>query len=162
MSQDIIKELNFFWQAFLLGIMIAIFYDTIRIFRRVCKHGVILTAIEDFLFWFICCLKIFEMFIRENNGTLRLFAIAASIVGMLIYHKLVSRLYVVYVSRFLQGLLRLCMKILIIVFRPMTILAKCMKKMRKTCSQRSEKVLKHAKNRLTRKAKEIIMILCKR
>lgn len=147
MSQNIIREMDFFLQAMLLGIMIAVFYDTIRIFRRVFCHGVFLVAIEDFIFWFVCCIKIFEMFVRENSGTLRMFAIMANAAGMLLYCKTVSRLYVAYVSRFLKFLKQLIGKAFRFLMKPFRFLYGWLKQM---------------KNRLTKRLKLLIMILCKR
>ena len=39
MSEGIIFELQFFFSSFLLGVMMTIAYDGIRIFRRIFPHG---------------------------------------------------------------------------------------------------------------------------
>ena len=162
MSQDIIRELDFFLRVMLLGVMIAVFYDTIRIFRRVLCHGVFLVAVEDFVFWFICCIKIFEMFVRENSGTLRLFAIVANIVGMLLYCKTISRFYVTYVSKLLKFLLQLIGKAFMFVMKPIHFLYGKMKAAAVFAAKKSRRKAGYMKNRLTHRIKLFIMILCKR
>ncbi len=162
MSQNIIKELDFFLQAMLLGIMIAVFYDTIRIFRRVFRHGVFWIAMEDFFFWFICCLKIFEMFIKENSGTLRWFAIAANAAGMLLYCKTLSRFYVTYVSKLLNFLLHVLVKVLTVAMKPFHFVFGRLKKAGAFAARKSGKGARYVKNRLTRKLKLFIITLCKR
>ncbi len=162
MSPNIIKELDFFLRAMLLGVMIAVFYDTIRIFRRVFRHGVFWIAMEDFFFWFICCLKIFEMFIKENSGTLRWFAIAANVVGMLLYCKTLSRLYVTYVSKLLKFLLGILIKVLTAALKPLRFLYGKLRKAGAFAAKKSGKGARYVKNRLTRKVKLFIITLCKR
>ncbi len=162
MSPNIIKELDFFLRAMLLGAMIAMLYDTIRIFRRVFRHGVFWIAMEDFFFWFICCLKIFEMFIKENSGTLRWFAIAANVAGMLLYCKTLSRPYVKYISKLLKFLLGVLIKALTVALKPLRFLYGKLKKGGAFAARKSGKGARYVKNRLTRRAKLFIITLCKR
>ena len=60
-------------------------YDVIRIFRRLIPHGTAAVAVEDILYWFICGVSIFRMLYLENSGAIRGFAIAAVVLGMLLY-----------------------------------------------------------------------------
>ena len=59
--------------------------DGIRIFRRVIPHGTVAVALEDILYWLICGISIFRMLYVENSGAIRGFAIAAVVLGMLLY-----------------------------------------------------------------------------
>lgn len=81
-------ELQFFSKAFLLGVLMMIAYDVIRIFRRLIPHGTAAVAVEDILYWLICGVNIFCMLYLENSGAIRGFAIAAVVLGMLLYLKL--------------------------------------------------------------------------
>ena len=85
MSEGILFELQFFSKAFLLGIIMVIIYDGIRIFRRVIPHGTAAVALEDILYWLVCGISIFRMLYVENSGAIRGFAIAAVVLGMLLY-----------------------------------------------------------------------------
>ena len=60
-------------------------YDVIRIFRRLIPHGTAAVAVEDILYWLICGVSIFRMLYLENSGVIRVFAIAAVVLGMLLY-----------------------------------------------------------------------------
>ncbi len=85
MSEGIILELRFFGTAFLWGILMMVLYDIIRIFRRLIPHNITAVAIEDILYWLVCGVLIFRMLYLENSGAIRGFAIAAVIMGMLLY-----------------------------------------------------------------------------
>lgn len=85
MSEGILFELQFFSKAFLLGIVMMISYDVVRIFRRIIPHGTAAVAVEDILYWLICGVCIFRMLYVENSGAIRGFAIAAVVLGMLLY-----------------------------------------------------------------------------
>ena len=78
-------ELQLFFKAFLLGVLMMISYDVIRIFRRLIPHGTAAVAVEDILYWLICGVSIFRMLYLENSGAIRGFAIAAVVLGMLLY-----------------------------------------------------------------------------
>lgn len=78
-------ELQFFSKAFLLGVLMMISYDVIRIFRRLIPHGTVAVAVEDVLYWLLCGVYIFRMLYVENSGAIRGFAIVAVVLGMLLY-----------------------------------------------------------------------------
>lgn len=85
MSEGILFELQFFSRSFLLGVVMMIAYDGIRIFRRILPHGTLAVAMEDLLYWLVCGACIFRMLYLENSGAIRGFAIAAVALGMLVY-----------------------------------------------------------------------------
>lgn len=88
MSEGIIFELQFFSRSFMLGVAMMIAYDGIRIFRRILPHGTGAVAIEDLLYWLVCGVCIFRMLYLENSGAVRGFAIAAVVIGMIMYLQL--------------------------------------------------------------------------
>lgn len=85
MSEGILFELQFFFRAFVWGIFMMSLYDLIRIFRRLIRHGTAAIAVEDLLYWLVCGVLIFRMLYVENSGAVRGFAIAAVVLGMLLY-----------------------------------------------------------------------------
>ncbi|MCI9681906.1 MAG: hypothetical protein HFI26_11030 [Lachnospiraceae bacterium] len=85
MSEGILFELQFFSRAFILGVLMMIAYDGVRIFRRIIPHGVAAVALEDLLYWLVCGVCIFRMLYLENSGAIRGFAIAAVVLGMILY-----------------------------------------------------------------------------
>ncbi len=105
------SENTFILHAMYIGFYITFVYDLLRIFRRVIPHKAIFVSIEDLLFWVYCSITVFLLLYREGNGTLRWFAVAGALVGMLLYKKLFSGLLVNYLSKFLQKLLLIVKKI---------------------------------------------------
>lgn len=162
MSQDIMKEVIFLEHSFLLGVMITFVYDWFLILRRQVKHNAFFISLEDFLFWVICAVSVFAMLYRENNGTLRWFAVAGACLGMLLYKKTISHFLIRTVSGLLQKLLHVLGKFFGIVLKPV---CAATDKGKQGCSRmKSEgsKISKYIKNRLTACKKVLKIILCKR
>lgn len=63
-------------------------------------------AAEDILYWIFNALFIFYMMYRENSGTVRGYAIAGIVIGMLAYNLTISPWVVKGISRLLFLLLR--------------------------------------------------------
>lgn len=84
MEGGILFELQFFGRAFLWGIALRAAYDVLELLRRVLPHGKAAVTLEDILYWAGCAVLIFCMLYEENNGTIRGFALAAVILGMLL------------------------------------------------------------------------------
>lgn len=82
MSREIVQELTFFTHSVLMGLVITFVYDWIRVLRKLFRHGTALMSAEDLLFWLTCGIGVFYMLYRENDGTLRWFAVLGATVGM--------------------------------------------------------------------------------
>ena len=78
-------ELQFFGEALLYGAALAFSYAGLKVFRRLISHGTVWMALEDLAYWLICGFLIFRMLYRENSGAVRGFAVAAVVLGMLLY-----------------------------------------------------------------------------
>ena len=78
-------ELQFFGKALLYGAALAFSYEGLKVFRRLISHGTVWMAMEDLAYWLIWGFLIFRMLYRENSGAVRGFAIAAVVLGMLLY-----------------------------------------------------------------------------
>ena len=126
-SESIWKECNFFLNAMLFGIFMTFLYDTIRILRRVFVHRGFLTGLEDICFWLICTVLIIQLFAKQNSGSVRLFAIIASMLGMTIYLMTISRMYVTYVAKVLRFINQklFCLKKKLTGFVKITIMKLC-------------------------------------
>ena len=151
MSQSIFQELDFLLHTFLLGAMITILYDTLRIIRRVVRHGSLWIAIEDMGFWIVCSIVIFNMLMEENNGTLRWFAVLGSLLGMVNYKLTFGKIYVKYTTLFIQWMIKWIGKAVRFLLRPICfVLRKLYRQARKV------------KKTLTAQAKMVKIMLCKR
>lgn len=162
MSQEIIEELILFFHSFLVGVLIALFYDVLIIFRRMIRHGSIWISLEDFFFWLICAWCVFLFLIEDNNGILRWFAIAGALLGVLLYKKTVSKCFINIMSTIGKRVLHILYLVVEKIFTPINA-GKCYifgksKRWKRRCG----KLLYSLKKRLTVGIKLLRITLCKR
>lgn len=124
MSAVIGFEVNLFLVSILWGAIIHIFYDVLRIVRRIIKHGYLAVALEDLVYWIICGVLIFRMMYNNNNGVVRGFIIAGVVLGMVIYRISISGLVVKYVSLVINRVITLFLKVFRVVMKPFRFLLK--------------------------------------
>ncbi len=104
MNPAISIELQFFLLSILWGGILLLAYDVLRIFRRLIKHGIILVAIEDLIFWLLASLFIFTMIFHKNNGIIRGFSIIGMLLGIILYHFSISDGLVKSLTKLIQTL----------------------------------------------------------
>lgn len=155
MSQAIVQDNIFLLHAFLMGIGVTFVYDGIRIFRRIAPHNVFWISVEDLLFWFVCAIEVFLLMHEESDGELRWFAVLGALIGMLLYKKTISNLYVKYVSLVLGKVTDF------FIGKPMKFMAKKTEKICGKAEQTKGRLWKWIKKKLTSGKKFIRMILCK-
>lgn len=112
------NENQFLLHSLIMGVFITYVYDLLRIFRRVMPHGIFLVSVEDLAFWVYCGTKVFLLMYHESNGTLRWFAVIGALTGMFLYRKLISPLFVKYVSAILNRILEVFWKVIRWLCRP--------------------------------------------
>lgn len=83
-------QLHYVIASFLCGVFLMFFYDFVLVFRQLKKHGKISLFIEDWLFWSMAAIFVFQMIFALNNGVLRNFFVIAFLLGMLLYRKTVK------------------------------------------------------------------------
>ncbi|MDF2485786.1 MAG: hypothetical protein K0R46_1954 [Herbinix sp.] len=105
MNKAITVELQFFLISILWGAILLVVYDILRIVRRLIKHGVVMIAIEDLIFWLAAGFFIFSMIYRENNGIIRGFSMIGMLLGLVLYHFSISEGVVKIVTKLIQTLL---------------------------------------------------------
>lgn len=161
MSLDIVAELYFLLHCFLMGVLITMLYDILRILRRIIPHNILTVSLEDLLYWIVCSLLIFAMLIRENNGVLRWFAVAGAMAGMLLYKKTLGFLFVKYISLLLQRSLHLVGRIFAALIKPLHVVKQHIKWTREKSPKRLKMGLRRIKKKLTDSKKLLKIILCK-
>ena len=142
---SMVSENEFLLHSLVMGVFILFVYDILRIIRRVIPHGGFWVAAEDLAFWVYCGAEVFLLMYHESNGTLRWFAVTGAMAGMFLYNKLISRLFVKYVSWGLGKLLQGIGKFLGWLFRPVSLAGR--KAGRGTCRLMG-RVKRQMKNRL--------------
>lgn len=98
------QEWGFFFSSILYGAEIMAVYDFIRAARRTWKHGKILIAAEDLIFWLASGIFLFTRLYLWNHGILRWYFFAGLLGGILLYAVAISPTVVKIVSFFLKRL----------------------------------------------------------
>jgi len=162
MSREIVQELTFFTHSALMGLIITFAYDWIRVLRRLFKHGTALMSVEDLFFWLICGIGVFYMLYKENDGTLRWFAVLGAMIGMFFYKMIVRDAFVNVMSTCLNKIMWFIFRVLQIVLKPLKTLIFAGKTSVLHTKRRLVKCKEFIKKRLTVFRKTIRMILYKR
>lgn len=123
-SETIGQEAFFLGVSLLLGAMLFLLYDILRIFRRIVPHGNIWIGVEDFLYWMVCTGAVFIMLYQENDGMVRGFALGGVVIGMIVYYFLLSRFVIKINVLVLKTILGFFRKILGIFWKPISFVGK--------------------------------------
>lgn len=91
-----------FFDFFLLGAVLRFFYDFLRIFRRILRHGIVWVSMEDFFYWIVFSGAFFVKVCLKNDGVIRAFMVVAIVLGALCYDLLLGRYLVSSISRGVQ------------------------------------------------------------
>lgn len=98
MSLDIAIELYLISEAILLGIILRIAYDILRISRRIIRRNNIIVGIEDTIYWIISGICGFVLIYDFNGGSVRVHIFLFIALGMVLYSVSLSHIFVKYVS----------------------------------------------------------------
>lgn len=161
MSEGIFSEVAIFVQSFFAGLLVILAYDLLRIFRRIMKHGVIVIAVEDLVFWIACGLFLFQTLYRINDGVIRWFSISGIAFGMLIYNFSLSNFLVTNISNIVNKILEVIRKFIHIVTTPFRWILKKIFGILKFLYKKIEKFGKFIKKRLKKLIKEVRMLVSK-
>lgn len=91
MSDYIYIEAELAVHSFLLGLVLMVSYDLLRLFRFFIPHHALAVDLEDLIYWVYCAILTFLLLFYENNGVLRGYVIAGVFGGMILYDQLVSK-----------------------------------------------------------------------
>ena len=93
--------------ALFLGMVLALEYDCIRIFRRVIRHkNIWVMSAEDILYWIYAAVTVFCMTYEVNDGILRGFLVTGFLAGAVLYRYAFGTFFVKYTTKFIN----LCLK----------------------------------------------------
>jgi len=113
-------QLCYVGASFLWGAVLMFVYDFILTARRRFPHGKVLLLVEDWLFWAVASLFVFQMIFALNNGIIRSFFVIAFILGMFLYRKIAKN----HVQRGIYAVFAL-------IFRPYVWILEKVRKIRK-------------------------------
>ncbi len=102
-----------FLAFYILGIIISLFYELLRIFRMLFNHSSFFTGIEDTLFLAIAGVVLFGFSMITGNGEFRLFYLVFAVFGAATYYFTVGKLiniFFCYFTKALKSLLKIILK----------------------------------------------------
>lgn len=152
MSEAIISQIDTFANAVLLGVICEIIYDTIRILRRIIKKNLVVTVIEDIIFWILSSILLFILLYNKNGGMVRLYAIVGMGFGMIGFEVTIGKVYVKYLSKLFSKIFQIIGSILGKIINTIEILLKkLMKPFKIQLDRLSKKRCKHKDGRKQKK-----------
>lgn len=102
MDEIIRHELILGKMSFLFGVAVTAGYDVIRVLRRLFSHNNFWIAVEDVIFWILCSVGTFLFLQNYNRGMIRYTMVMAAGVGMILYHYLLGKYLVKYLTLILN------------------------------------------------------------
>ncbi len=150
-SENIFHELDFFAVSFVLGILLVLVYDCLRIFRQLVRHGAVWISLEDLVYWIFTAFAVFSMLYQKNDGLIRGFSIGGVVLGMLLYNQLISRFIVRYIVLFLKKIIHIVKKTGRFIFAPFWKVSKAGKNLVKYLKKRLKKMKNEIKMGITKK-----------
>ncbi|MCM1157402.1 MAG: spore cortex biosynthesis protein YabQ [Bacteroidales bacterium] len=103
MADLIYDEVKLFTVCLLLGLLLALAYDGIRILRLFFGHRNWLIDLEDLLFWLFTAWLVFRTLFIYNRGALRGYAFLGLFLGVLLYTLTLSRLLLAAAEKLVPG-----------------------------------------------------------
>ncbi len=97
--------------AFLLGMLLALFYDIIKVTRKLGIKNEILVFLGDIFFSFFAAILTFLFLLVFTNGALRAYVILLELIGFIVFRIIFSKLFL----KFLYFLFSRFKKIFVIV-----------------------------------------------
>ena len=91
MVSSVYWEWEFFLLSIRLGILLALLYEGIVLFRVFIQHNQWVRNIEDLCYWIYASTLLFKLQYEQSNGTLRGFSVLGVSIGMMIYYNLIGR-----------------------------------------------------------------------
>lgn len=158
---DIFREMDFLLYTVIMGAVITAVYDIFRILRRVIKHNLFWISLEDIIFWVGCFIGIFYILYKENNGTLRWFAVMGAMLGMILYRLTIGQVAVKWISFILIKVMAAVEKVLIVLLKPLAAGLKKGKAAGRKAGRKTKVLASFCKKKLTAFKKMFRIILCK-
>ena len=118
MNEIVNTQTLLFIKAVEIGILLGMFYDLIRIFRKIIKHPNWLLQLEDILYWVICMGISFGILYIHNFADIRIFVFIGMILGATLYFCTFSILFMKIATWLIDLIRRIILEIIRIVSIP--------------------------------------------
>ena len=138
-------QARLFLLTILLGGVMGLVYDGLRVFRRALPHRRCLIQLEDGMFWLMAVFLVFRVMLQASSGEIRFFSVFGLFGGMGLYFLILSRLVIAVSDRiiwFIKSAVLLFFRIVLtpfwLILRPFQ---KPLKKIRGFCDKQRKKLL---------------------
>ncbi|MCM1272886.1 MAG: spore cortex biosynthesis protein YabQ [Clostridium sp.] len=101
--------------SILLGALLCFGYDIIRCIRRIISHSYFQIALSDLFFWLLAACVTIACINRYNYGSFRFYIFIGMVVGAVVYHYTISKVFMYfadYIIGFIKKLGKKCNKVL--------------------------------------------------
>lgn len=133
-----------------LGFILGFLYDIVRLLRLICSKGKTFLFVTDMLFVIMSAVTSYLLYIAVNNGHIRVYLVAAQILGATVYRFTAGEL----IFSFFEKITLAVKKIIKTVFAPFLIFGRrVLGIMRKTIAK-SGKILKKIQNKFKKPLKD--------
>ena len=143
-----VQAIEFLYSA-VLGILLGILYDIIRLFRSYTSGGRIITALFDFIFWLLATTALLMFVLVYCGGRMRWYVLFGAFCGGFVYVSAFGEI----VYGILRALVTITRKILNTVTKPLYFLLRTVWRKGRSAGRSAEKKLS-AKRKLRRVKKE--------
>ena len=92
-------QAQLFLLTVLMGGVMGLVYDGLRVFRHALPHKIFWIQLEDGLFWLIAVFLVFGVMLHASSGEIRFFSIAGMFGGMGLYFLTLSRVVIAVSDR---------------------------------------------------------------
>lgn len=124
MILSISYQFKIFLMSLFIGLILGIFYDFIKIFRKYIVHNNIIINIEDAIYWLFMSIIIFLISLYQNDGYIRAFFILGIFIGMIFYTLLISKFFINLTINIISIFIKIIRFILKILYAPFLLILK--------------------------------------
>jgi spore cortex biosynthesis protein YabQ len=94
MITSLINQVRLIAFSLLAGVITGVFFDIYRLIRGFQNPNKFLTVVQDLLFWVLTSIVIFVFLMYTNEGYLNFYVYVCLIVGVYLYLKRLSRVFI--------------------------------------------------------------------
>lgn len=124
MSLFVTDQVMTFFLTVILGGLLALCYDVLRILRRLVHHKNWVINMEDFFYFVLSGCFIFYILFHKNYGEIRVFSLIGALIGIILYYATISPFIVSVGTGVLTWIAKLLLRIIKIVITPVILLIK--------------------------------------
>ena len=132
-----ISQIQIFWYACILGIIMGIIYDVFRIIRLLVSWKDWQVFIQDIVYFFIVGISTFLFALAYNKGDVRAYLIVGEIIGWIIYYITIGEIVYRFSEAIAKFIKKILMKFTKLICKP---LIKIVNKLKIKCRRKERKV----------------------